>query len=109
MLSKFPVTSENGNIYRVDIDTHDFPNTEYYVTLYKEERTWRNKIKFKRVAGGEYDYGNRYNIRDWNYDFIKMAMHKIKQFEDSLETARKYNLKINESTRAFEKWDGDTK
>lgn len=106
MLSKFPVTSESGVVYRVDIGTHDYPSTDYYVTIYKEEISRRNKIKFVRIAGGEYDPGNRYNIRDWHYDFTKMAKHKVKQYEDGLEAAKKYSLKLNESIREFEKWDG---
>jgi hypothetical protein len=106
LLSKFPVASENGNIYRVDIEAHDYPNTDYYVTLYKEEISRRGKIKFVRIAGGEYDPGNRYNFRDWHYDFTKMAKHKVKQYEDSLETSRKYNSKLYESVCGFEKWDG---
>lgn len=102
MVSKFPIITESGNEYRVEI-YEEYDWGQYVASVYvKSKLLWFNRWKF--VSGGS--FGGRYRMKEWGYNLIKIAKHAVKKYEDNLESERIHKQRIKESYEIFEKWDG---
>ncbi|WP_182006287.1 hypothetical protein [Priestia aryabhattai] len=105
-LSKYPVFGRNG-IYRVDVV--EGKSKLMTVVIYK----YLGKSKFLKKDQYEHLYGNHltrefFRPKEWNYDYVTMAKHQVKEYEDTLEENQPhYPMKIR-GIEAFENWDGKT-
>lgn len=100
-MKKFPVVSENGNEYLVDIYKDTFG---VYCEVFVRERRWFGLKKFRRVAGGIYD--GWYDLGNWDYDFIKIAKYAVKKHEDNVEIKLSRKRREAEGIEKFIEWDG---
>ncbi|MET3505467.1 hypothetical protein [Halalkalibacter oceani] len=101
-LSKHPVTSKNGNTYKVDVYNDGW---DYLVEIFKEKQVntlfGKNKIKFINVFKSGY-----YIYPEWGYDFKGMAKHAVEKYESSLKEKRERNEKLESNIELFNEWDG---
>lgn len=106
-LTKFPVISEKGNEYRVDLflDIYGFIR----VSLYEEKKTnWLlhklDIFRFKLVRDGVHH--GYYDKEEWGYDFTAMAISTVRKHEKEIEERNKANESALEKAKQFEEWDG---
>lgn len=100
-LEKFPVVSTNGTQYRVTIFQDNFG---VYSELHTKKRSWFGRDRFKKVSGGI--YAGRYNLANWNYDFVAIAHHTVKRYEDTISAHHKAERRKQEGIAKFKEWDG---
>ena len=100
-MKKFPVISENGNEYEVEMYRGTFGI--FFVEVYVR-KDFIFGIKIKRNVNG---YNETYSEEKWNYDYVAIAKHAVQKYEESV--AEFIRRKQIESKRLAEfiEWDGD--
>lgn len=101
-LSKYPVTSEKGNTYKVDVWIDDLGDC--IVEVFIEYKGLFGRKKFKHVSGGIFD--SRYDIKKWNYNFVDMAKNEVQRYERIIDAENEHLLKLEKAVNKFNEWDG---
>lgn len=106
-MKKFPVVSESGDEYLVDVIPCKFYANHYEVRVYTQYIGWFKRVKFHCVNDDVLGYAPSYDISKHNFDLVAMAKYEVKRLEDGwAEYERRKKLKA-EAERKFEEWDGD--
>ena len=105
-MKKFPVISERGNEYRVDVIEDRIYRDHYSVYVYHRYIGWFGRERFQYLNEYFMGYPRSYDANKFNFDFIAMAKHEIKRMEDAWEEYEKRERMKADAVRKFEEWDG---
>lgn len=107
-LSKYPVTSESGREYRVDIYPDIFD--DYVVCIVYEPVEKRTIFGGKKVRFRAINYSGflraLYDEKRWGYDYIAIAHNEIKEYEQTTRDELEHVANRKEAVNKFENWDG---
>lgn len=103
-MKKYPVISPSGKEYAVTVRDDSWGAV---VTIYVKARGLFGHTKFKKVGGGSWD--GRYNLREWEFNYVEIAMHAVQEFENDIAEER-YEAHLRKAeAKKFEEWDGDAR
>lgn len=105
-LSKYPVISEKGNLYRVDICEDRLFEDTVVCTLYKKERGIFGGTKWERLNGGSFNR-SCYCESSWEYDYVEIAKEEVKKYEKLVDTQKDSDRKRREGMKKFGDWGGE--
>lgn len=105
-MKKFPVISERGNEYKVEIVESRFYRDYYEVYVYEQYIGWFGRKRFLFLNEQWLGYPRSYDANRFNFDFIAMAKHEIKRMEDEWEECEKRERMKADAVCKFEEWDG---
>lgn len=108
-LEKFPVTSENGVEYLVIITRDKQYPMKVEVDLFekKGKRNIFGKEKNRSLNVDAMGYGSLYNEKEWDYDYIAMAINEVKKYEQRIMNQIITNAKKAVNELKFQEWDGN--
>lgn len=103
-MKKFPVISENGIEYLVEIRNTLF---DYYaVSVYVKRKifgiTYNSHINFEELGGSPWYCGLKYD-----YNFVEMAREEIASIEAELAEDNRREKMRELGASKFEEWDGN--
>lgn len=103
-LSKYPVTSEKGIEYRVDVYDDEFGSTRVAIYTYVGKTKLFKQDKFEHLFG-KIGYG-AFDASKWGHNYVAMAKHQIKKYESLEEEERLESELKEEGISKFEEWNG---
>lgn len=106
-MKKFPVTSEQGNEYLVEIRECYFSESGYEVRVYEQYTGWFGKQRFRFLNENFMGSARYYRIEEFDFNLAKMAKHEIARMEAKWEAVRQLRQKKLEAQQKFEDWNGD--
>lgn len=106
-MNKFPVISERGNEYRVEVIESRLFVDHCEIYVYEKYIGWFGRERFRFLNERFMGRPRSYDAKEYNFDFIAMTKHEIKRMEDSWEAYEKREQLKMEAERKFEEWDGD--
>lgn len=109
MLKKFPVTSANGNEYLVELKESYLYESHYEVRVYEKYIGWFGRERYRFLNEMILGSARSYDIRDYGFDFTKMAMREVSRMEDEWKAQALLEKKLLDAKKQFEEWNGDCK
>jgi hypothetical protein len=105
-LEKYPVISSNGNEYSVTVSQDRYVNKRVTAQVFIIRKGLFGRIRFVSVWGGDMFDRKLYNEDEWSYDYIAIALHAVRKYEDMLEDKRQHESDRSQGAKRFEDWDG---
>lgn len=108
-LSKYPVVSESGKEYRVDVCPDHIYGNHVMCGIF-EVQIRRNIFGVKREKLVQLNntsmFRDIYKEDDWNYDYTAVAKNEIKKYENRLEKEAEQARRRKDGVSKFNEWDG---
>ncbi|GFN32446.1 hypothetical protein [Paenibacillus xylaniclasticus] len=102
-LEKFPVISDRGSRYLIEITQDAYNSGIYIVEVYIEKTKKNGKTKSKSVSGGK--YSGRYMMSEWG-SFVDMAKNQVRLYEESQAEKRQEEETLQMALEQWSNWDG---
>lgn len=100
--SKFPVTSQNGNEYQVEVFYRydSFFGWIHEVDVYRKDTPkWYNKNRFKKVHDRKY-------VMDFDGSLVDLVKDVVFEYEELKRQKEKRKNSLDTQFKEFEKWNG---
>lgn len=108
---KYPVTSETGNVYEVEVETDDYRGEfgDIAVRIYKREKRtglFGRAIDEKILVDKEVTFKLELD-REHEGSYVKLVKYCVKKYEETCEWRRERSVAEEKSRGEFEEWNGN--
>lgn len=106
-MEKYPVTSELGNIYMVNVRKCRLFVDHYEVGIYHQYKGLFNRKKYQLLNKSFMGTLPSYDAKKYNFDLVLMVKSIIKNMEDNWEEIKNKNKLLDNAEKYFENWNGE--